>query len=30
MKEEYRSRLEYEGYLYVDLDWRHQYCGIFS
>lgn len=30
IKEEYRARMEYEGMMYVDLDWRHQYCGIFS
>ena len=28
--DKYRSLMEYEGYFYVDMDWRHQYCGIFS
>ena len=28
--ETYRSQMQYEGYFYVDLDWRHQYCGVFS
>jgi len=26
----YRDKMKYLGYIYVDLNWRHQYCGIFS
>lgn len=27
---EYTEAMEYLGYIYVDLGWRHQFCGIFS
>ena len=27
--EKYRSKMTYLGYIYVDLKWRHQYCGIY-
>ncbi len=26
---EYVEKMEYLGYIYVDISWRHQYCGIF-
>ncbi|MDO5724820.1 MAG: glycogen synthase GlgA [Tissierellia bacterium] len=26
----YRSQFEFVGYFYVDLDWRHQYVGVFK
>lgn len=26
----YRKKMKYLGYIYVDLGWRHQYCGIYS
>ena len=25
----FRKDMQYLGYIYVDLGWRHQYCGIF-
>lgn len=25
---QYKSSMEFLGYIYVDLSWRHQYCGI--
>ena len=25
----YQSEMEYLGYYYVDVAWRHQYCGLF-
>ncbi|MBQ9392966.1 MAG: glycogen synthase [Oscillospiraceae bacterium] len=28
--EEWRSRMTYRKYIYVDLAWRHEYCGLFS
>ena len=28
--EVYRSQMKYLGYIYVDVNWRHQYCGVFS
>ncbi len=27
--EKYRNKFEYVGYKFIDLSWRHQYCGIF-
>lgn len=30
IKEQYGEKLHFEGYYYVDLDYRHQYCGVFS
>ena len=29
-KTKYRKKMKYLGYIYVDLGWRHQYCGIYS
>lgn len=26
----YHEQMQYLGYIYVDLNWRHQYCGIFK
>lgn len=28
--EKYKREMKYEGYFYVDLNWRHEYCGVFS
>jgi len=28
--QEWRSRMTYRKYIYVDLAWRHEYCGLFS
>lgn len=28
--EEFASKMQYLGYIYVDLGWRHQYCGVFK
>ena len=30
IKDEYRQKMKYLGYIYIDVGWRHQYCGIFS
>ena len=30
IKQEYRQKMEYLGYIYIDVGWRHQYCGIFN
>ncbi|MCD8205199.1 MAG: glycogen synthase GlgA [Clostridia bacterium] len=30
IKDEYRSKFNYKGNLYVHLAWRNQYCGIFE
>ncbi len=27
---EWRARMTFRKYIYVDLAWRHQYCGLFS
>lgn len=27
---EYSDKMEYVGYIYVNMGWRHQYCGIFK
>ena len=29
VREKFSSELEYIGYTYVDLAWRHEYCGVF-
>lgn len=26
----YKEKMKYLGYIYVDVGWRHQYCGIYS
>ena len=26
----YKNSMEFLGYIYVDLSWRHQYCGVFK
>lgn len=26
----FKEKMEYVGYIYVDVSWRHQYCGIFK
>ncbi len=26
----YQDEMNYIGYMYVDLSWRHQYCGVFK
>lgn len=28
--EKFQSEMEYVGYYYVDVAWRHQYCGLFK
>ena len=28
--DEWRHQMTYRSYVYVDLGWRHQYCGLFS
>ncbi len=28
--QEYVDKMEYMGYTYVNIGWRHQYCGIFK
>ena len=30
INEKYCQQMEFLGYIYVDLNWRHQYCGIFK
>lgn len=30
ISEEYVSKMRFLGYTYVDLSWRHEYCGIFT
>ena len=30
IKDEWREKMTDEGVIYVDLSWRHQYCGIKS
>jgi len=29
IEECYKKAMEYVGYFYVDVNWRHQYCGVF-
>ena len=26
----WREKMRWHGYTYVDLAWRHEYCGLFS
>jgi starch synthase len=26
----FKESMEYLGYIYVDISWRHQYCGVFK
>lgn len=28
--QEYKDKMEYQGYFYVDFGWMHKYCGIFK
>ncbi len=28
--DEWRQQMTFRGYIYVDLGWRHEYCGLFS
>lgn len=28
ISEQYKASMQFLGYIYVDLSWRHQYCGI--
>ncbi len=28
--QQYKTDMEYIGYIFVDMSWRHQYCGIFK
>ncbi len=28
--QKYVEKMEYVGYVYIDMAWRHQYCGIFK
>ncbi len=28
--QEWREKMTYRNYIYVDVAWRHQYCGLFS
>ena len=30
ISEEWRQKMTFCGHVYVDLSWRHQYCGLFS
>ncbi len=30
ISEKYRKMMKYLGYIYVDVNWRHQYCGIYT
>lgn len=30
ISEQYQSEMQYVGYYYVDVAWRHQYCGLFK
>ena len=30
VKEKFSDQLHFECYDYVDLAWRHSYCGLFS
>lgn len=30
IKKEYREKMKYIGYYYVDLAWMHRYCGVFE
>ena len=28
--DKFRKNMKYLGFIYVDVGWRHQYCGVFS
>ena len=28
--QKYKEKMKYLGFIYIDLGWRHQYCGVFS
>lgn len=30
ISQEWREKMTYRNYIYVDVAWRHQYCGLFS
>ena len=30
ISQEWREKMTYRSYIYVDVAWRHQYCGLFS
>lgn len=30
IKDEWRKKMTFLRYIYVDLSWRHEYCGLFS
>lgn len=30
INQKYKDMMKYLGYIYVDLGWRHQYCGVFT
>lgn len=30
IKEKYQNEIHHLGHIFVDLNWRHQYCGIFE
>ena len=30
INQKYKDMMKYLGYIYLDLGWRHQYCGIFQ
>lgn len=27
--QQFKDKMHYVGYIYVDVNWRHQYCGVF-
>ncbi|MCM1042738.1 MAG: glycogen synthase GlgA [Corallococcus sp.] len=29
IEQKYKDRMEYIGYYFADVNWRHQYCGVF-
>ncbi len=30
VSQQWREKMTFRGYIYVDLAWRHEYCGLFS
>lgn len=30
INQKFKDKMKYLGYIYIDLGWRHQYCGIFT
>lgn len=30
IKSKYHNQMKYIGYMFVDVNWRHQYCGVFK